>query len=416
MSRASPRIAVLAVGDELLSGEVVDTNLRSAADALGDRGFAVARHVTVADDTDAISSEVSELAREYDVIIVTGGLGPTSDDLTTEAIAKAAGTSLVFQPHIEQQLIAFFDSLGRSMPGDNLKQAYLPGGALEIPAQGTAPGFMIEIEGALVAALPGVPSEMEAMLAGAVLPEIDARYPRRTATGLKRLMTFGMGESDVALLLADRIHAGSVKYGFLARSGPIIVKLTAEAEDDRAVWQALLAEEREAEKKLGDLVYSTDDRSLEEVVGEMLRARGMTVSTAESLTAGMVSARLADVPGSSDYLLGGVVAYGAEEKRRLLEVPAELMAGGVVGTGVAEAMARGAMKLFGSDMALATTGIAGPGTGGETKRRGTVALAVVDRERAVSVERRLPGDRAMVRNIATMAALNAARLFLSAEP
>lgn len=416
MTPSSPRIAVLAVGDELLSGEVIDTNLRSIAEALRDRGLGVARHVTVADETYVIRSEVVRLAREHDVVVVTGGLGPTSDDLTSEAISQAAGVRLVFQPHIEQRLVEFFRSLGRSMPEENLKQAYLPEGSTEIPARGTAPGFMVEIEGALVAALPGVPREMESMLAGAVLPEIDARHPRRSTTGVRRLTTFGIGESDVALLLADRIHAGAVKYGFLARGGPIIVKLAAEAENGVAVREALLAEEREAVKRLGDLVYSTDDRSMEEVVGEMLRARGMTIATAESLTAGMVSARLAEVPGSSDYLLGGVAAYNNEAKKTLLGLPAELLAGGAVSTAVAEAMARGAMKLFGSDIAVATTGIAGPGTGGEEKPRGTVAIALVHGEGAVSLERRLPGDRAMVRNIATMAALNSVRMFLASRP
>lgn len=413
MSPDAPLIAVLTIGDELLSGEVQDSNLQSIATALRPLGLSVSRHVTVADSVDDIATEVDALARSCDVVIVTGGLGPTSDDLTTESVAKAAGRSLVFHPHLEKNLRAFFDAMGRPMRDENLKQACLPEGASEIPpAGGTAPGFILEHEGALVAVLPGVPREMESMLATAVIPALRQRFASAEVCATRRLMTFGMGESDIAGVVSSRIGAGPVKYGFLVMGGPIVVKLTATAGTMEEAAGLLDVEQAAAERLLGDLLYAVDDEPMEAVVGALLRERGLTIATAESVTAGMVSARLANVPGSSDYLKGGIVAYAVEEKERLLEVPAGMLAAGTVSREVAEAMARGAAKVMGADIGVATTGVAGPGAGGETKPVGTCAIAVAHDSDVFSLERRLPGPRQMVRNIATFAALNMVRLHL----
>jgi nicotinamide-nucleotide amidase len=413
MGGGAPRIAALAIGDELLSGEVLDTNLRSTAEAFSGSGMVVSMHATVPDDIEAIVDELRSLARKSDLVIVTGGLGPTSDDLTTEAVAAACGVDLEFQPHIEEMLEGFFSGMGREMPEENLKQAYLPRGSREIPAAGgTAPGFMIELEGALVAVLPGVPREMESMLRSHVLPEAARRFPVGHVTRTRRVMTFGMGESDIAKLVSDRIGAGAVRYGFLVREGPIVVKLTASGPDEDAVQKTLLSEIEMVEERLGKLIYAMDDRPMEQVVGDLLRRMSLTICTAESLTAGMVSARLANVAGASDYLLGGVTAYGIREKEEVLGVPSSLLADGAVSEAVALAMARGARDLYGADIAVATTGVAGPGAGGESKPVGTAAIALVHGEQELSLERRLPGPRNMVRNIATMATMNMIRLHL----
>jgi nicotinamide-nucleotide amidase len=414
MKPESPAIAVLTVGDELLSGEVLDTNLQSISAFLRELGMVVHRHVTVRDVTDEIAGEVRELALGHDAVIVTGGLGPTSDDLTGGAVGLAAGKPLIFQPHLEANLRRFFDAMGRPMAEENLKQAYLPEGAVEVPAAGgTAPGFMIEISDALVAVLPGVPREMESMLASHVIPELKKRFTNSEVNVTRRIMTFGMGESDVARLVSDLIDKGPVKYGFLVMRGPIVVKLTASGATREETLALLDAEQELVSARLGDLMYSVDDVPMEEVVGGMLRARGLSIATAESITAGMVSAALANIPGSSDYLRGGVVAYSLIEKEKLLKVPAALLADGAVNRPVAEAMASGARDLFETDLAVSTTGVSGPGTGGETKPVGTVAIALACGESVISLERRLPGPRAMVRNIATMAALNLVRLHLS---
>jgi nicotinamide-nucleotide amidase len=415
MSCPTVRVAVLTIGDELLSGEVQDTNLQSIASAVRELGQQVARHVCVPDGVEEISREVAALASTYDAVIVTGGLGPTSDDLTGESVARAAGVELVFHPHLEMNLRDFFKRMGRDMAPENLKQAYLPAGSIEIPTAGTAPGFMLDISKALVAVLPGVPFEMQSMLRDHVVPELAKRFAAKEVYVTRRVMTFGMGESDIAALLADLIDKGPVKYGFLVMGGPIVIKLTA-CGAVRSEAEALLdAEQSKVAEKVGSLMYAVDDKPLEDVVGEMLRDTKQDVATAESVTAGMVSARLANTPGSSDYFLGGVTAYSLEEKKKLLGVPAELLADGAVSRKVAEAMARGARELFGSDLGISTTGIAGPGTGEERKPVGTVAIALAHPGGVVSLERRLPGGRAMVRNIATMAALNMLRLYLMGD-
>ncbi len=414
MTAAPLTISVLTVGDELLSGEVVDTNLPSIARALSELGLAVARHVTAADDIEDIARWVRELCRESDAVIVTGGLGPTNDDLTCEAVARAAGLELVHQPHLERDLRAFFEAMGRPMVEENLKQAFLPAGSMEIPpAGGTAAGFMLELDGALVAVLPGVPREMDEMMASHVVPELSKRHGGGEVTVTRRLMTFGAGESDVANLLSDLIGKGPVRYGFLAQSGPIVVKLTACAASQREALEIIGREQALATERLGALLYATDEETMEEVVGRLLRESGKTLAVAESLTAGMVCARIANVPGSSDYFLGGVVAYSSDSKREILDIPDELLADGAVNTAVAEAMAQSVRRLFGSDIAVSTTGVAGPGQGGESKPPGTACVALAHPGGVVSLERRLPGYRQMVRNIATMAALNAVRLYLS---
>ena len=407
------RISALTIGDELLSGEVLDTNLASIANAFGELGLVVQRHLTVRDDTDEIVRSILELCAESEVVVVTGGLGPTSDDLTSEAVAKAVGRDLAFHPHLEENLRRFFESMGRTMAEENLKQAYLPVGSVEIPAAGgTAPGFTLEHEGTLIAVLPGVPVEMESMLASHVIPELEKRFPVARVAITRRIMTFGAGESDIASLVSDLIDKGPVRYGFLVQGGPTVVKLSA-AGASREEALALIEEEQEkVAERLGHLMYAIDDESMEEVVGRLLREAGMTLAIAESVTAGMVCARIANVPGSSDYLRGGVVAYTVDAKRDMLEVPAELMRDGAVSREVSEAMAASVRKMFSADLGVATSGVAGPGSGVEKKPVGTVCLALAFDTGAISIETRLPGYRQMVRNIATMAALSMVRIHI----
>ncbi len=403
-------VSVLSVGDELLSGEVVNTNLGTIGRRLASLGLAVHKQITVADNIEEIGSALTDLCSEGRVVIVTGGLGPTNDDMTAEALAKATGRRLEFHEHIKEELERFFESMERPMVDENLKQAYLPEGATEIPARGTAPGFMLEHEGTLIAVLPGVPSEMEDMLDGHVVPELERRFKGCGATVTRRLMTFGAGESDVANLIGDLIGKRPVSYGFLAQTGQIVVKLTATA-DDRATAESVLEKEQKlVVERLGELVYSTEDEQMEEVVGRLLREAGMTLAVAESVTAGMVCSRIANVPGSSDYFLGGAVTYSIESKRRILGIPGELLAEGAVNREVAEAMASSVREMYSADIGISTTGVAGPGLGGESKAVGTACVALAHSAGVFSLERRLPGHRQMVRNITTLAALDLVRL------
>jgi nicotinamide-nucleotide amidase len=413
MNSQSGRISVLTIGDELLSGEVIDTNLASIAKAVNELGLVIYRHYAIGDDIDEIVYAARELASVSDTVIVTGGLGPTSDDLTSEAIAKAVERRLELRPHLEENLRGFFEEMGRPMAKENLKQAYLPQGCTEIPpAGGTAPGFMIDFDGALIAVLPGVPREMEDMLRSHVLPELRSRFTSSSVTVTRRIMTFGAGESDVASLVVDLIGKGPVHYGFLAMAGPVVVKLTAAGDTRESALSVLEREQSKVIERLGPLVYAVDDEPMEDVVGTLLREAGMTIAVAESVTAGMVCSRITNVPGSSDYFRGGVVAYTVEAKQEILGVPAELLKEGAVYTEVAEAMAISVRRMFSADLAVATSGVAGPGSGGEMKPIGTACVALAHDGGVVSLERRLPGYRQMVRNIITLAALNMIRLHL----
>ena len=404
---------MLTIGDELLSGEVVDTNFRYIVEAVSSLGLIVVEHSTVADDEAVIAAAVERLAVLSAVLVVTGGLGPTSDDLTREGVARAAGVPLVRHPHIEEKLKSFFSSLGREMVRENLKQALLPEGAALIPVtRGTAPGFMMDVGGCLVAAIPGVPSEMAGMLRSHVLPAIESKLRGAQVTETRKIMTFGRGESDIAAMVADRIEAGGARYGFLALNGSIAVKLTVRAPTFEEARAKLDAEEAVLRKKLGNLVYAIGDDPMEKVLGRMLKKRGMTLAVAESCTGGMVCACMTNIPGSSDYFPGGAVTYTPRSKASLLGVPQELLLKGAVSRPVAEAMARGVRHVYSSDIGVAITGVAGPGTGGEEIPLGTVCFGLADSAGVHSYEARLPGDRAMVRAIATAGALNAVRLHL----
>jgi nicotinamide-nucleotide amidase len=413
MTERAATIAVLTIGDELLSGEIHDSNFPTLARAFTGIGLTVGRHATVADDEEAIATAVLELASDADALIITGGLGPTSDDLTTESVAKAAGRRLEFHEHIASNLRAFFEAMGRPMSEENLKQAYLPEGAVEIPTEGgTAPGFMLEHGGALIAALPGVPREMEAMLTSHVLPELKRRFACGAVSITRRIMTFGAGEADIAGMVGDLIGKGPVRYGFLALGGPVAVKITAESATADGARAVLDAEEARIRERVGALAYGVDEQSMEEVLGELLREKGLTVAVAESTTGGLVCGLITTVPGSSDYFLGGIVSYSIGAKASVLDIPSDLLAGGAVSVEVARAMADSVRRLFGADIGVAVTGVAGPGSGGEKKPVGTICLGLAHEGGTESWEVRLPGDRQLVRSISTMAVMQVVRVHL----
>ena len=407
------RIAVLTVGDELLSGEVADSNLGSIGEALSTMGISVWEHATVRDEVHAISTAINGFLKTNDAVLITGGLGPTSDDVTREAVADATERQLESRKGLETMIHGFFQSLGREMPEENLKQALIPCGARAIPpAGGTAPGFIVDHGGKLIVALPGVPREMERMLQSDVKDELSRRFASGEVTVTLRVNTFGAGESDVAQKLRDLIGRGTVRYGFLARSGPIVVKLTATARSREEAERLAAAERDKVVERLGTLVYGYCDETMEEVVGKLLLEKGLSIAVAESLTAGMVCSRIANVPGSSGYFNGGVVTYSRESKEEVLGLPGELLSEGAVNQGVARAMAESVRRMFYADLGVATTGLAGPGCAGETKPIGTLCLALADGKDTGSWERRLPGDRELVRSIATMAAMNLIRLYV----
>ena len=404
------RCEVVAVGTELLLGQIVDTNSAWMGEQLALRGIEHLRQTKVGDNHARIVSVLREALGRADAVIVCGGLGPTQDDITREAIADVMGVGLERHDELAVFIRALFERRGRVMPANNLRQADVPLGAIPIEQRtGTAPGLICPVGERVIYAVPGVPYEMREMLERAVLPDLERRAGVRQVFVSRTLRTWGESESRIAELLAPRVDAldasGNPTLAFLA-SGieGIKVRLTARG-DTAADADALLgAEEAEVRAVLGDLVFSSADEPMEAVVGRMLLDRGLTVAVAESLTGGLVASRMVGIPGASDWFRGGVVAYDGEVKVDLLGVPD----GPVVSEAAAMAMADGVRRLLHADVGLSTTGVAGP-TEQEGHPAGTVWLGLALGERVDAVHVRLPGDRDRVRQMAVISLLDRLR-------
>jgi nicotinamide-nucleotide amidase len=409
------RAEVLAVGTELLLGQIVDTNSAWIGEQLALHGIEHLRQTKVGDNHARIVAALREALERADAVIVCGGLGPTQDDITREAIASVMGVELVRDEAVAAVIRDLFASRGRAMPDNNLRQADVPAGARVIEQRtGTAPGLLCPVGDKVVYAVPGVPHEMREMLERAVLPDLAARAGERSAIVSRTLRTWGESESRLAELLAPRIEAldgtGNPTIAFLA-SGieGLKVRLTARAGTTAEAEALLDAEEAEVRAVLGSIVFSGADEPMEAVVGGLLVAQGRTLAVAESLTGGLVAARIVSVPGASAWFRGGIVAYATDVKGDLLDVPP----GPVVSEAAAVAMADGVRARFGADVGLSTTGVAGP-TEQDGQPPGTVWLGLAVGDEVSAVRLRLPGDRERVRQLAVISALDRLRHALGA--
>jgi nicotinamide-nucleotide amidase len=408
------RCEIVAVGTELLLGQIVNTNAAWIAQRLADVGWDCLRHTTVGDNQQRIVEAIREALDRADAVIVTGGLGPTQDDITREALAEVAGVPLVRRPELEAWLRERFARMGIARMAEiNLRQADVPEGARYIDnPRGSAPGLIVEVGGKPVYAVPGVPREMEGMLERVVLADLAARAGEGRAIVSRVLRTAGVGESRLAERLTplwEAAGAGKVTLAYLASAGEVRVRLTAVGATREEALAEIAPLEAKVREELGEVVYGVDDERLEEVVGRLLRERDGTVATAESLTGGLLGGRVTAVAGASDCYLGGMVAYATEAKAALLGVDEGLLAAeGPVSEPVAAAMAEGARRAFGADLGLATTGVAGPTEQGG-RPVGTLCLAVADAAGAATATQRAPGDRAQVRAWAVTVALDLLR-------
>ncbi len=416
--------SILSIGDELTLGQTVDTNAAWLSARLVERGVVTRRHVTVPDDREAIARAVRQAAGEVELVLVTGGLGPTSDDLTRQALADVLGAPLELDAAALARIEAFFRARGRPMTPSNRVQAMIPAGAdgLDNPC-GTAPGIKLRMEQTTVIAMPGVPAEMQAMFELHVAPLLADQSGRVILTAALR--TFGLGESQVGERLGELMdRARNPKVGTTVSGGVVSVRVRSEfpaAAEARAALEATVSEIR---RRLDHWIFGEGDATLAEAVGRLLRERGRTLATAESCTGGLVGKMLTDAPGSSAYYLGGWIVYADAVKREALGVPAELLAGaGAVSEPVARGLAREALRRSRADYALALTGIAGPAGGSAGKPVGTVWIALArgnPEAPDIRAERFVfPGARAMVRERAAKTALNMLRLALretDAEP
>ncbi|MEJ7583750.1 MAG: competence/damage-inducible protein A [Acidimicrobiales bacterium] len=415
------RCEVVAVGTELLLGQIVDTNSAWIGEHLALSGIDSHFQTKVGDNLARIVSVLRGALDRSDAVIMCGGLGPTQDDITRNALAEVMGVELRRDPDIAAMIRAMFESRGRHMPDNNLLQADVPEGASIIEQRrGTAPGLICPVKGAdgsekVMYAVPGVPYEMTEMMERAILPDLRIRSGDAGTILSRTLRTWGDSESGIAERLADRItdldERGNPTLAFLA-SGieGLKVRITAKGADAASCRELLGREERALRELLGDIVFGADDETMEIAVGALLDAQGLCLGLAESVTGGMIGSRLTDSPGASEWFRGSIVSYASDVKFDLLDVPG----GPVVSAPAAEAMAVGARRILGADVGLAVTGVAGPAEQ-DGEKPGTVFVGIALDDDVVSVRLQLPGDRQRVRQFATISALDVLRHRLEAR-
>jgi nicotinamide-nucleotide amidase len=403
------KIATLSIGDELISGEITDNNAAFIAERLHAAAFQLQQHLVVGDVEPDIMEAILSLVEKCEAVIVTGGLGPTVDDITARAAAKATGRRLVLNEEALAHVKEIALRRGGAVHPFNEKQALLPAKSTLIPnPTGAACGFHLTHNGRFLFFLPGVPGEMARMLEESVLPFLLQRCGHRRHVRTKVLKVFGLSESEVSLLMKDVALPGTGLAVSLRVDFPEIqVKLRAEGESETAVDALLDRAALLSRERLKGHLFAEDEETIDSVVAGLLRATGLTLSLAESCTGGLLAKRLTDMPGSSAYFLEGIVTYADESKSRHLHVPAELLAEkGAVSAEVAMAMARGSRRASGSDVALAVTGIAGPGGGSTDKPVGTVFIALAARSGCQTKGYRFHGDRGEIREITSFMAMD----------
>ena len=402
------RCSVVAVGTELLLGQIVDTNSSWIGEQLAANGIDSLLQVKVGDNRQRIVDVVRSALREADAVIMCGGLGPTHDDLTREAIAEVMGVDLVLHDDIAEVIRNIFESRGRRMADNNLQQAMVPVGATVIhQTRGTAPGLMCPVGDKVIYAVPGVPHEMQDMMERAILPDLRARSGDTSVIASRIIRTWGESESGLNErlnpIIAQLEEVGNPTLAFLASGWEgIKVRLTAKGANSKQAHAVLDEWQAKVLDLVGDVVFGFDADNMETVVLNLLREQGITLGLAESVTGGLVSGRLTAIPGASDVLCGSVVSYSSEVKFDLLDVPR----GPVVSEAAAVAMAEGARRVLGADVALSLTGVAGPAEQ-DGQPVGTLCIAVAINGRStVSTTLRMPGQRDQMRQMSVISSLD----------
>ena len=403
------KIELIATGEELLDGRVVNSNTRDISAMIAEEGWSVARATTVGDDPEHLLRVFTEVAARADVAIMTGGLGPTDDDRTAEVVAAMAGVGLVLVPEALAQIEAFFQKLRRPMADSNKKQAHLPDGAILLQNHyGTAPGFLMKAQGCHFLALPGVPSEMRGMMKDHVLPRLREWGREEWNPPLyRRFKSFGTGESQIASLLKDLYPLSpGLDIGYRAKFPEVHLTLRYQGTDRGAGEKALEDLAAAVEERCARYIYGRGEVTFVEALGDLLRAQGKTLALAESCTGGLIAQKITAFAGVSDFFLMSAVTYSNHAKQALLGVTQEsLEAGGAVSERVAREMAEGALRVSGAGVAVSVTGIAGPGGATPEKPVGTVHIAVADAEETTHRQYCFAGGRERVQVLTAYAAL-----------
>ena len=404
-------IEIVTTGNELLSGLTMDTNFFWVSGLLADNGFVVKFHTTVGDYYQDLVEAFGNAQKRADIVVVTGGLGPTKDDLTAEAAARFFGVDLTEHPDALNMIKERFSQRKRKLLEINKKPAALPAGSKIINNNiGTAPGFYFNNKGTIYYFLPGVPKEFKPMMQEFVLSDLNTRFKDTPKTQCVLIKTFGLKESEVALKVQD-LDKNGVYLGYRSHFPEVHLRITAEGSSSNEKISGFL---KNIKSKIGEYIFTEAEKTMEEVVGFLLLEKGLTISLAESCTGGLVSDRITNVAGSSKYFNRAVVCYSNDSKVNDLGVNSSLIEKhGAVSPEVAEAMAKGILNLSGSDIGVAITGIAGPGGGSAQKPVGTVHICLISKKGDIILEKfSYHGDRQQVKLITSTQCLDMIRKFL----
>jgi nicotinamide-nucleotide amidase len=402
-------VEILAVGTELLLGQIANTNAKEIATRLAESGFTHLNQTVVGDNAGRIETAIRQATERSDALIITGGIGPTADDITRDAVARVAGVPLAYDRTYEHVLRERWERLrpDRPFPESNLRQAYRPEGAhIVVNPKGSAPGFRVRIGDCWVFALPGVPAEMLDMVDDLVLPFLREEAGDGSVVVSRVLRSWGMSEAKVGEELQELFdRSENPTIAFLASAGEIKIRITALAQSNAEALAIIAPVEREVRDRIGGRIFGADDETIERVIRRELEQRGWTIGTAESATGGLVGRRLTSLPGASETFRGSVVAYASDLKSSILGVAETTLDDhGVVSEATAEEMAEGARSVLGVDVAVAVTGSAGP----EPLEQpvGTMIVAVATPNSSTVATLHLPGDRERVRAYTATAALH----------
>jgi len=408
-------VEIVSTGTELLLGQIVNTNAPYLARKLNEIGFDAVYQTTVGDNRTRMSNVLAIALERADIVITSGGLGPTQGDITKEVSAELLGRELQLHEESLEHIRSFFARRRLTMTQNNIRQAMIHEGAIVVTNhRGTAPGVIIEHEGKTIIHLPGPPIELEYMFEQAIIPFLANRFGVQGVIISKVLRTIGLGESTMEERIRDYILAqNNPTIALLARSGEIHVRMTAKSYSEVAAKMLIDELELKIRERIEDHIFGIDEQSLEQIVGEMLATRKLSISLAESCTGGAVTARLTDVPGSSVYLTGSIVAYHNRIKTSFVGVSEEMLNHyGAVSPDTALAMAKGIRGLFGSDIGIGITGIAGPGGGTDEKPVGLVYIAIDGPTGNIVEEQRFTGQRIAIKTRTVNATLELLRRYI----
>ncbi|MGE4357789.1 MAG: competence/damage-inducible protein A [Candidatus Omnitrophota bacterium] len=407
---------IISIGTELLLGQIINTNASYLSAKLASLGIDVYFQSTVGDNPERLSYLIKQAKKRSNIIITTGGLGPTLDDITLETIARVFKCKLILRNEILSQIEKHFEKQGLKMPEINKRQAYLPANSYILPNKvGTAPGFILEKNKKILIALPGPPAELIPMFEKRVIPFLKSKFGLKDIIFIRTIKLTGLPESAIAERIKDILELKPpLTVGIYAHPHQIELKITAKAKTRKEALQKISEIEKSIKKRLGEYIFGKDRETLEEIVGKLLIKKKKTLAIAESCTGGLIANRITNVPGSSRYFKLGIIAYANEEKTKLLKIPQEILKKhGAVSREVAGMMANNVREIAKADLGIGVTGIAGPGGGSPEKPVGLVYLALSTEDKTEVKECRFTGDRLTIKLKTSQTALEMIRDWLN---